>query len=104
MPANEQILASKSTSSVIKIPFDFISLLAPGDVLGSTHSVVVTVYSGIDFTPSVLLSGVTSKSGTVVTQTITGGLVGVIYTLVCSCNTVVGSTLIKVARLAIVPN
>lgn len=106
MPASIEIFKPKSPSSTVRVAFDFLSDLGVAETLASTHSVTVSVYSGTDANPSALLSGSTSKSGTVVSQSITGGTAGNIYTLVCSCttNNIPANTLIKVGRLAILPN
>ena len=75
-----------------KVTFNFISELAPGETI-STATVAATVWSGNDPTPSGIVSGAASISGTTVTQTITGGVIGTIYKLLCTITTSAGQTL-----------
>lgn len=72
--------------------FDFASLIALGESISSA-SVSATVYSGVDSSPSALISGSASISGTQVTQKVTGGVLGVTYNLVCTAITSAGQTL-----------
>lgn len=102
MPASVQILKSKSPDSTIIVDFEFLSDLALTEELTSGEVVTVEVYSGTDLTPSALLDGTADILGTKVRQSITGGTVGNVYTLICSVDTSLGSTLIKSAKLAIV--
>ena len=81
--------------------FDFASGLASGETI-STKVVTATVYSGTDASPSSIVSGAASSSGSVVTQAITGGVVGVIYELLCTITTSTGQTLLISAALAII--
>lgn len=96
------ILDPKRVSSVQNYPFDFISQLAFGETI-STQVVTATVWSGVDASPSSIISGSASASGTIVTQKITGGVSGVIYLLKCSITTSLGQTLILEGLLAILP-
>ena len=73
--------------------FDFTSSLAIGETVSSA-SVVATVWSGNDPTPSGIVSGAASVSSPQVTQTITAGVVGTIYQLICSAVTSAGQTLL----------
>lgn len=81
--------------------FDFLSEMAIGETI-STKVVTATVYSGVDANPSAIISGAASSSGTIVTQLITGGVVGAIYDLLCTITTSLGQTLTQAAYLAIV--
>lgn len=83
--------------------FDFLSQLAVGETL-STASVVATVYSGTDASPSGVISGSASISGSQVSQKLTAGTLGVTYLLVCTVTTSASQTLSISAFLVIVPN
>jgi hypothetical protein len=96
-------IPGKHASETISQVFDFISLLAIGETL-STASVAATVYSGTDASPSSIISGSASISGTKVTQLITGGTLGVTYTLVCTVTTSASQTLQLMGFLAVVPS
>lgn len=68
----------------------------------STQAVTATVLSGTDASPSSIISGSASASGATVTQKITAGTVGVIYTLLWTITTSDSQTLLKSRRLAVV--
>lgn len=93
-------LPIKQVGDSSKAVFDFISRLGVAETI-STASVVATVYSGVDPTPSAVISGVASISGTQVTQLLTAGVAGTIYQLVCSITTSLGQTLTLPAFLAV---
>jgi hypothetical protein len=85
-------------------PFDFISSLQPGETI-STQVVTASVYSGLDPSPASIISGAASvESTTQVWQLITGGVVGVIYKLLCTVTTSLGQTLQQAAFLAVIPD
>lgn len=86
------ILGGKRASETVIETFDFASLLAVGETL-SAAAVTATVYSGTDSSPSSLISGSASISGTKVTQKITAGTAGVVYQLSCAVTTSTGQTL-----------
>lgn len=71
--------------------FDFTSGLAIGETLASA-STAATVYSGTDPAPASIIGSATISGGKV-TQTITGGVVGVSYWLKCSSVTSLGKQL-----------
>jgi hypothetical protein len=67
--------------------------------LGTGETIVsavwsVSVVTGVDATPSAMLSGSPSISGAKVTQMITGGVKGVTYQLICTAQTSAGQTLV----------
>lgn len=97
---NELQIPPKLVGETATVRFDFISRLAVGETI-STKSVVATVYTGVDATPSAVISGAASSSGTVVSQLVTGGVAGVIYQLVCTITTSAGQTL-QLAGLLVV--
>ena len=94
-------LDPKLAGSTRTYTFDFTSDLAVGETI-STETVTATVYSGTDASPSSLISGSASASGAVVSQKIAGGVVGVIYELLCTITTSAGQTLTKAGFLAVV--
>lgn len=83
--------------------FDFASRLDVGVTI-STAVVTCTVYSGTDASPSSMISGADSTSGTIITQAITGGTLGVVYYLLCTITTSDSQTLLAAGFLAVVPN
>jgi hypothetical protein len=54
----------------------------------------VSVVTGVDASPSAMLSGSLAISGAKVTQMITGGVAGVVYRLICTALTSAGQTLV----------
>ncbi len=97
------ITEPKLASEVVTLVFDFASRLASGETI-STKSVAASVYSGTDASPSSIISGAASHSGSQVSQLITGGVVGVIYKLLCTITTSSGETLLLSTFLAVVPD
>lgn len=93
----------KLVGEVINLNFDFVSHLAVTETI-STQSVTATVYSGVDVSPSSLVNGSATVSGTIVTQSITGGVAGVTYNLVCNITTSLSQTLDMTAMLSVLPN
>ena len=96
------ILGSKYSGEILNVKFDFLSSLAPTETI-STKIVTASVYSGVDPGPASLIAGAASSSGTVVTQKVLGGVMGVTYELLCSITTSTGQTLQQSGYLAIVP-
>lgn len=80
--------------------FDFTSQLGVGETI-STQSVQASVYTGNDPTPQNIVSGAATASGAVVSQLITAGVVGTIYSLLCTITTSLGQTLQLQGFLAI---
>ena len=93
-------LQPKLTGETRNETFDFISRLAVGETI-STQVVAATVYSGVDASPSAVVSGSATASGTQVTQKLTGGVAGVIYQLICTITTSAGQTLQLAGLLAV---
>lgn len=96
------VLDSKQSGSTEPREFPFTSRLAIGETISSA-TVTAAVYSGVDASPSSILSGAASISGGIVTQTITGGTVGVIYSLSCAATTSLSNVLVLTAFLAVIP-
>jgi hypothetical protein len=82
--------------------FDFISRLALAETI-STATTTAAVYSGTDASPSSVISGSASISGTQVTQKLTAGTAGVVYLLTCTITTSAGQVLTLNAFLPITP-
>lgn len=93
----------KPASSTESYTVDFVDAIPAGDSI-STKSVAASVYSGTDASPSAIISGSASSSGTQVTQKVTGGTVGVMYQLTWTVVTAAGLTLKKIGFLAIAPD
>jgi len=85
------------------LSFDFTSELAIGETINS-QTVVATTYSGTDASPSSIISGSASSSGAVVSQKVTGGVLGVMYELLCTITTSLGQTQQQSGFLAVVPD
>ena len=92
----------KFQSSSVLYSWDFTSLLQFSEIIGSAF-IDVSVYSGTDPIPYIILSGLPSISGNVVSQLITGGVEGVIYNVDCSAVTSLGQTLIISSYISIIP-
>jgi len=99
---NRVIFLPKRQGETSNYEFDFLSSLAISEAI-STQSVAASVFTGVDASPSSIISGSASASGSIVTQKITGGTVGVVYTLVCTITTSAGQTLQLAAYLYVEP-
>jgi hypothetical protein len=79
----QQIFPPKLSSAAIGLVFDLKSLILPGDSI-TAADVTATVYSGVDPTPSAIISGAASFTSTTVTQSVVDGVAGCTYLLTCS--------------------
>lgn len=93
----------KLAGETLALAFNFGTRLAVGETISSA-STTCTVYSGTDASPSSVISGSTTISGSQVTQKVTGGTLGVTYKLVCTANTSASQVLLLAAFLVIVPD
>lgn len=103
---NRVIFPSKRLGETIipnPSPFNFTSQLAVGETISSA-TVTASVYTGVDANPSAIISGSATISGAVVSQKITGGVLGVIYELLCAAVTSAGQTIQLAGYLAIIPD
>lgn len=100
---SRQDFPPKKQGEVVTLSFEFLSQLAPGETI-STQVVTSTVWSGTDASPSSMISGSASASSTRVSQKITGGVVGVVYYLLCTITTSAGQTLQQAGFLAVITN
>jgi hypothetical protein len=97
------VLAPKPLGETRRETFDFSSRLASGETLtGASGS--ASVYSGTDASPSALLQGSASVSGALAYVTLTGGVVGVLYEILCTATTSAGQVLTLSAYLALTPD
>ena len=99
---SRQIIEGKQSGETVTIPFSFLSHLATGETISSA-STTATVYSGTDASPSSIISGAPSISGSTVSQKVIGGTLGVTYVLVCSATTSTGQVLQISGYLVIIP-
>ena len=97
---NKVLLPSKRNTEVLKQPFNFASQLSSGETI-STAATTVVVYRGVDASPSSVLSGGSSISGTGVTQGLQGGVDGVVYIVTCQITTSLGQTLTQWGYMAV---
>lgn len=97
----EPKLAGATTE--VKPPFDFSSYLSVGEAILSA-TIIATVYSGMDASPSAILQGQPSIDGNRVRQMMTGGVKGCIYELLCSVETSLGQTLELASYYYVEPN
>lgn len=98
---NRQVLPPKLQGETIQLtPFDFSSKMASGETI-STQSVTATVYSGVDSSPSSIISGAATASGQTVLQKVTAGVTGTTYLLLCTITTSLSQTLQMAAYLTV---
>lgn len=100
---SRQDFGPKKLGEQLLLTFEFISDLAAGETL-ATPSVVCTVWSGTDASPSSMISGAPSISGSQVKQLVINGVVGVVYYLTCTVNTSLGQILVQTGYLAVITN
>jgi hypothetical protein len=93
----------KKVGETAPVTFDFTSQMGVSETV-STQVVAATVYSGVDASPSAIISGSASASGKVVSQAITAGVSGCVYQLVCTITTSLSQTLQQSSYLAVVPD
>jgi len=93
----------KLVSDSVFYTFDFTSRLGTTETITSA-TVTATVYTGVDSSPSSIISGSASISGGIVTQLITAGVAGVIYEVKCAAVTSAGQTAQLSAYLAVIPD
>lgn len=96
----KEVFAVKSESETVLVDFDFAAGLGEGETLLG-QDVAATVYSGTDAAPEDLIDGSATASGSVVQQSITGGVAGVQYLLTASVGTSAGQSLIITGYLTV---
>lgn len=96
---------SKYQAETVSIVLSFADLISSGDAITGVPVVTITVASGLDGNPSNLLyQGVTVTNGNTIEQRFRLGVIGVIYTLTFTIQTVAGDTFEKECYLAILPD
>jgi hypothetical protein len=85
------VLSPKKLGESLLIPVDFVSRLQAGETI-ATAVVACSVYSGIDLAPQSMINGSATISGTIVQQSIVGGVLGTIYELLYTITTSKGQT------------
>jgi methylmalonyl-CoA mutase cobalamin-binding subunit len=100
---SQAIFPAKLSTETHLLTFDFSNDL-PAAVTISTQVVTAAVYSGVDASPSSLISGSASDSAQIVTQLVTGGVSGTTYLLTCTITTSDSQTHAKQGFLTIIPS
>jgi hypothetical protein len=78
-----QMLSAKDPAEQIAVTFDFSAGIIGGETITGTPSVTASATGGSDTSPSAILSGAPLVSGSLVMQTVVGGLDGSTYKLRC---------------------
>lgn len=91
---------SKLIGETITVRFEFLDQMAFGETL-SLPFVTVSLFSGVDYSPSAILSGTASVDGSAVEQKITDGMAGVVYVLTATATGSSGAVFNETLRLAI---
>jgi hypothetical protein len=92
----------KRITETRKYTWDFVNDVASGETLtAGTQSVTATVLKGTDASPSSIVSGTATISGTQVVQMVTGGVEAVTYALNFQVTTSEGQVLNGVGKLYI---
>jgi hypothetical protein len=95
---------SKFVVETISIVEDFSEELLGGDLITGTPTITVTLLTGIDPSPSLILyGGVSILGGKVVEQRFRQGIPGCIYTIVYTAQTVQGFEYLRERVLAVLP-
>lgn len=97
------IFDPKKLSEQLTIPVDFISRLGVNESITSA-TVTCSVYSGVDNNPQAMVNGPATISGTVVLQSISGGILGNTYELLYSVLTSKGNTIELAGYFVIEPD
>lgn len=100
---SERIQPAKRVSTTLILTFDFSDQMSLGETIGN-KVVYCELYSGVDATPSAVISGTPTIVGQTITQKITGGSVGAIYTIIAAIDTSAGQELISTTKIAVIPN
>ena len=93
-------MLSKDSQEIIPLQFDYTSALGVETITGQL--MVVTVLSGRDASPASILQSAATQAAGVVTQWLTGGLVGVTYHVRCKVVTSGARTLVASTELQVI--
>ena len=100
--SSRQALEPKNAGETLSLVFDFASQLIVGETVSSATA-SCSVYSGTDATPSSVLSGSATVSGTQVTQKVTGGTAGVTYVISVAATTSASNIITILGYLVVLP-
>lgn len=98
-----QVLEQKLESESIEVAVDMLSRLQGGEVI-VTAAAAMSVSVGTDPNPGTMVTDLPVISGSLVTQRVTGGLSGVIYTLYLSVRTDANNIYVNECKLAVLPD
>jgi hypothetical protein len=98
---SRDIFQTKPPTDTKFIAFDFTGNLSIGETI-DTQECSAEVFSGTDANPGAIVSGSASANGAIVRQLFTAGVVGTVYTILCTIETSLGQTLTQAGYLAIV--
>jgi hypothetical protein len=98
------VLPAKLQGETLRVNFPFGNKLETGEAVASAVT-TCAVWSGVDANPSSVISGAAAvpADGLSVYQTITAGIAGVIYYLLCTATTNSGRVLQCSAYLTVLP-
>jgi hypothetical protein len=97
------VLQSKRAGETRVYTFDPISQLQAGQTVSSAV-VTSAVYSGVDANPASMISGsATVALSRVVSQKLTGGVAGVLYTITCTFTLSDSTIIVMSGILAVLP-
>ena len=95
-----QVYAHKLQDEAITIDVDMLSRLKSGESI-STSASAISVLSGDDPLSSLMLSGVSTVSGSFVSQQVVGGVPGVLYLLELSIRTNQSNIYVNQVKIAV---
>jgi hypothetical protein len=95
------VLPIKAVTEVIPITISFSDMLQFGETVNG-GAVSASVFSGTDPTPQAILSGLPTISASGLTQEITGGVAGNIYTLAFLVTATNSHNYVKVGNLSVI--
>lgn len=95
-------IGPKDTAENRFIRFDFTKELATGEAITGTPTIAVSVVSGVDPSPTAMLSGSPVVASPFVSQRVLGGLANVTYKFRCIAQTDAGNTLVVAGALPVV--
>lgn len=94
------VLAPKLAGATELRDVDFASQIGNGETI-STKVVTAATYSGTDASPASIISGAATSSGSIVTQSLTGGVAGVQYLLTWTVTTSLSQTILITSFLTV---
>lgn len=100
--SSRQVLEPKHASETLSLVFNFASQLSVGETISSATA-SCSVYSGMDASPSSVLSGSATVSGAQVTQLVTGGTAGVTYAITIAATTSASEIISLLGYLVVLP-